>query len=230
MPGVSYITATRIVNGNPVTTYYVGTIQADNWIYFNDSVMFRCKIDYSNPQCLYMSKGVWIDTNLIKDISGQSFNIGGSIGGNGSVAKDANVEAFVQWCINIANDESHGYDQVYRNGPDYDCSSLIWWGLHENGFDVGSYAFNTDGMPSVLTAAGWVQHTPVVLSELERGDILLKSKHTELYIGAQQNVGAHKNERGGTKGGDTGDQTGAEISITPFYTSSNWVSYWRYQS
>ena len=35
------------------------------------------------------------------------------------------IEAAVNWAIQIANDNSHGYDQANRWGPDYDCSSLL---------------------------------------------------------------------------------------------------------
>ena len=31
----------------------------------------------------------------------------------------------VQWAIMMANDQSHGYDQGSRWGPDYDCSSFV---------------------------------------------------------------------------------------------------------
>ena len=31
----------------------------------------------------------------------------------------------VAWAAAIANDDSHGYDQGSRWGPDYDCSSLV---------------------------------------------------------------------------------------------------------
>ena len=31
----------------------------------------------------------------------------------------------VEWALRIARDDSHGYDQGLRWGPDYDCSSLI---------------------------------------------------------------------------------------------------------
>ena len=37
------------------------------------------------------------------------------------------IEKAVEWAISIANDNSHGYDQAHRDGPDYDCSSLICW-------------------------------------------------------------------------------------------------------
>ena len=45
--------------------------------------------------------------------------------------KDAHVEAACKWAESIAADDSHGYDQGNRNGPDYDCSSFGW--LHYGG-------------------------------------------------------------------------------------------------
>ena len=35
------------------------------------------------------------------------------------------IDSAVSWLINLANDNSHGYDQQYRWGErgDYDCSS-----------------------------------------------------------------------------------------------------------
>lgn len=225
---VQYITATRVFNGTEYNVSYVANVMADGYIYFNDSVMFRAPTDLSRIEQFYFDKEIWVDTTLISSINGQSFDPSAPSTGGGSEAPNADVEAFVRWCLSIANDGSHGYDQANRNGPDYDCSSLIWWGLHNNGFNVGSSAFNTKSMPSVLSSAGWVKHSPVVVSNLQRGDILLRATHTELYVGNQQNVGAHSNEFGGITGGRTGDQTGNEISVTNFYAGSNWTSYWRY--
>lgn len=204
---------------------YFGVDAGDGYTYFMGRYMYRINNSTGRVQQSigYDKSQAWVE----RSGSGSSGSYNPSAGG-GSVAPNADVEAFVQWCLNIANDSSHGYDQTNRNGPDYDCSSLIWWGLHECGFDVGTYAFSTYSMPSVLSAAGWVQHSPVTVEALQRGDILLKTTHTELYIGNQQNVGAHSNEFGGITGGRTGDQTGSEISVTNFYAGSNWLSYWRY--
>lgn len=221
---VAFVTCTRNVNGTSYSTFYVGTVLTDNYVYFNDDIKFRCKTDWTGAQMFYYPKQIWVDTNLITDLNGIAFS---PTGGNGSVASDANVEAAVQWAINIANDASHGYDQTHRDGPDYDCSSLVWHAFTEGGgFDLGSYAFATGGMPSILTNAGFVQHNFVNVQELQRGDILLRNGHTEIYIGNQQDVGAHSNEFGGITGGRTGDQTGHEISISDFYP--NWTWYFRY--
>ncbi len=35
------------------------------------------------------------------------------------------INTAVEWALQIANDNSHGYDQGNRWGPDYDCSSLL---------------------------------------------------------------------------------------------------------
>ena len=204
---------------------FVGVDGGDGWTYFMERFMYRMANESKAVQMSvnYNDSQAWIN---VGSQSGSTGTLDPSVG-NGSVAANADVEAFVQWCENIARDDSHGYDQTNRNGPDYDCSSLIWWGLHNAGFDVGTSAFNTEIMPSVLSAAGFVQ-VPKDVSTMQRGDILLKSGHTELYIGQQQRLGAHSNEFGGITGGRTGDQTGNEISITPYY-DTGWTSVWRYQ-
>ena len=35
------------------------------------------------------------------------------------------IKTAAQWMINLADNNSHGYDQNNRWGPDYDCSSAI---------------------------------------------------------------------------------------------------------
>lgn len=35
------------------------------------------------------------------------------------------IETATQWMINLAADDTHGYSQDNRWGPDYDCSSAI---------------------------------------------------------------------------------------------------------
>ena len=46
------------------------------------------------------------------------------------------IEKAVEWAISIANDNSHGYDQAHRDGPDYDCSSLICWAYYNAGLNT----------------------------------------------------------------------------------------------
>ena len=147
------------------------------------------------------------------------------------VATDVEIkrERYVQWAISIANDDSHGYTQdvVLRWGPDYDCSSLVISSLKKTGLNAG-YATYTGNMRSELTAHGFRWHTD--FSKLKRGDILLvhsaKRQHTEIYIGDGMTVGAHIAENG-TVFGKTGDQTGHEIDVGPYYKI--WQGYLRYK-
>lgn len=133
---------------------------------------------------------------------------------------------YVKWALAIADDDSHGYSQVHRNGdPDYDCSSLIWHALNQAGFDVGSYAFATPSMPSVLQAAGFEMFDINSGTQLEPGDILLRDGHTEIYIGDGKTVGAHCDENCGITGPLGGDQGVSglgfgEISVIPLDISS----------
>ena len=46
------------------------------------------------------------------------------------------VEYAVQWALGIANDSSHGYSQINRWGPDYDCSSFIITAYENAGIPV----------------------------------------------------------------------------------------------
>ena len=128
---------------------------------------------------------------------------------------------YIKWALAIADDDSHGYSQIHRNGdPDYDCSSFIWHALNQAGFDVGSYAFATPSMPSVLQAAGFEMFEINSGTQLEPGDILLRDGHTEIYIGDGKTVGAHCDENCGIDGPTGGDQGVSglgfgEISVIP---------------
>lgn len=148
-------------------------------------------------------------------IGGAHLNVGGGTG-------------YIQWAINIANDDSHGYSQCNRNGPDYDCSSLVWYSLINSGYStnqLGDSPFSTATMPIVLPQAGFVRHN-FVASELQAGDILWRSGHTAMYIGNNQIVHAAGPEGGGLCGAQ-GDQTGKEILVQSFSTSGSWTAYYR---
>ena len=139
---------------------------------------------------------------------------------------DANskaVESAVQWAINIANDDSHGYDQTHRDGPDYDCSSLVCWAYYQAGLNTRpGYTPATGTMYNVFLAAGFEDVTSSVNlttgEGIQRGDVLLNTvHHTAMSIGNGQVVNASQNEHGGAAGGATGDQTGKEIYVRNYY-------------
>lgn len=133
------------------------------------------------------------------------------------------IEDAVTWAISIANDNSHGYDQGSRDGPDYDCSSFVSWAYYNAGLNTRpGYTPATGTMYDVFTAAGFIDVTNQVnlstQAGLERGDVLLvPGSHTEMYIGNGQNVAASINENGDIVGGQTGDQTGREIWVRSYY-------------
>lgn len=53
------------------------------------------------------------------------------------------IDNAVAWAVNIANDDSHGYDQGSRWGPDYDCSSLVISAYEQAGVPVKSHGANS---------------------------------------------------------------------------------------
>ena len=133
------------------------------------------------------------------------------------------IDNAVSWAVNIANDDSHGYDQTHRDGPDYDCSSLICWAYSNAGLNTRpGYTPATGSIYDVFIDAGFEDVTSQIDlptgEGLVRGDVLLKpGSHTEMYIGNSQLVGASQNEHGGVTGGQTGDQTGEEIHVHGYY-------------
>lgn len=144
------------------------------------------------------------------------------------------IESATQWMINLANDNSHGYDQSNRWGPNYDCSSAVISAWQQAGVPVKTNgASYTGNMKSVFLRTGFSEvKSQIVLSNgsgLKRGDVLLnQASHTAMYIGNGQIVHASINEFGGITGGQTGDQTGKEICIRSYYNKP-WDSVLRYQ-
>ena len=131
-------------------------------------------------------------------------------------AASSKIEKALQWAINIANDNSHGYSQSNRWGPDYDCSSFVISALKAAGIDTGNATY-TGNMRSNLTAHGfkWIPWSSISnASNLQRGDILLNAAHhTEFYLGNNKDVASH-GYYGHT---ETGDQTGREICVSSYY-------------
>ena len=134
------------------------------------------------------------------------------------------VEKAVKWAIEIANDNSHGYDQGSRWGnPDYDCSSLVISAFEQAGIKLKSAgATYTGNMYGCATSIGFSDVTGSTDlssgSGMKRGDILLnQANHTAMYIGDGQIVQASCNENGDITGGQSGDQTGSEIAVRSYY-------------
>ena len=126
------------------------------------------------------------------------------------------IENAISWMEKTANDDSHGYDQIYRWGEkgDYDCSSAVITAWQNAGVPVKTNgATYTGNMYSVFRKYGFVDVTSSVNlttgAGLQRGDVLLNTTHhTAMFCGNGKEVEASINEKGTATGGTPGDQTG----------------------
>lgn len=143
------------------------------------------------------------------------------------------IDLAVKWATSIASDNSHGYDQINRWGPNYDCSSLVISAYEQAGVKVKSNgATYTGNMYSVFKKCGFNDVTKSVNlsngSGLKKGDVLLNvNHHTAMMISSTKLVQASINENGKITGGRSGDQTGREIRTGNYY-SYNWDYVLRY--
>ena len=165
----------------------------------------------------------------------------GSIFGGGSLSSSGNGSGisgnysgdlgYVQWAVDIANDDSHGYSQPNRFGnPDYDCSSLVYYSFLNSGYttdDLGTtYPWTVGVSMQHLPNLGFERHTFTSVDDLMPGDILIRvGQHTAIYVGDGKKVHASMDENGGIAGTRPGDQTGTEIVVDA--CGSNWTYYYR---
>ncbi len=124
------------------------------------------------------------------------------------------------WAEAFAADDTHGYDQGSRWGPDYDCSSLLISAWKKAGVPL-TCTYTGNMKPDMLTHGFKDVTNQIDLksgSGLKKGDVLLhEAKHTAMFIGGGRIVHAAGNEYGKATGGRTGDQTGKEICVTGYF-------------
>ncbi len=142
---------------------------------------------------------------------------------------------YVEYAIGLANDDSHGYSQSNRYmNPDLDCSSLVYYSLYNSGFGsiLGNSAFYTGTEVYLLQKCGFSTIEFTGMKDLKPGDILWyrygTRGHTEIYVGDGYNVGAHDSVVDGVDYPQGGDQTGREVSVSPFYEGHEWIYVLRY--
>lgn len=129
------------------------------------------------------------------------------------------IEKAVQWAINTANNNSHGYSQADRWGPDYDCSSFVITAYEQAGVPVREAgASYTGNMKNAFLACGFFDATKLVNlgsgGGVQAGDVLLNySAHTCLAIGGGR-VANCRTDEGHPQ---SGDQSGNEIRLQGYW-------------
>ena len=177
--------------------------------------------------------------------------------GNSALAAANPMEKAVVWALQIAADNRHGYSQGAENatannpytgsreGPDYDCSSLVYHALEHAGFPIiAAWQKNPDYYklyngkqltgdadtiwPDLQKIGGFTKYSwSEVKDNLQRGDILCRPEaHVAIYIGNGKTVEARgvNNPKGGEY--RTGDQ-GGEIDCYSAY-GRGWTEVYRY--
>lgn len=128
-------------------------------------------------------------------------------------------EKAVQWAIQTANDNSHGYSQVDRWGTDYDCSSFVITAYEQAGVPVKQAgASYTGNMRNAFLACGFFDATNLVNlgsgGGIQAGDVLLNyAAHTCIAIGAGR-VANCRTDEGHSQ---AGDQSGNEIRLQGYW-------------
>lgn len=136
------------------------------------------------------------------------------------------VDTYTDYMIAIANDNSHGYSQINRNGnPDFDCSSLVSHALATAGFNVNVNS-TTRNLYEQLKRCGFTSCN----RPFQKGDIhLAVGYHVCVSTDSEHIVHASIDEDGTIKGHKAGDQTGKEICIRKYYTPNyGWSYHLRY--
>ena len=129
------------------------------------------------------------------------------------------IEKATQWMEATAADQSHGYSQANRWGPDYDCSSAVITAWQKAGVPVKTKgATYTGNMYNIFLACGFTDVTKkcnlATGSGMKRGDVLLNhTHHTAMYIGSGKIAHARGQSFGSSR---TGDQ-GQEFAVTGYY-------------
>lgn len=230
MAGVAFITGTKYVNGSTTGVFYIGSVQDDGYLYFNDDTLYRCRKDASYPQLFYFPKQQWVSTTVLKDLNIIDFDPASVLdkifhqgAGGGATSPNSSIETAVQWAVDAANNRYITYSQANRHlkDPDNfytgDCSSFVITAMYVGGFDAP--ATYTGDMRSGFESLGfkWYPGSYWDASELQRGDIQLnEALHTNMYIGNNQDV-------------DCGSTPCRVIQHTPNFWGTGWDGILRYE-
>lgn len=159
------------------------------------------------------------------------------------------AEAAAQVAEHIIDHNAHGYSQPNRagdgttetltlssgekvkiHGGDYDCSEMVRQCYAAVGVLPWSYWASymwTGNEKEMLLSHGFKQIPVLGAASMKRGDVLLKSGHTEMYLGNGKQGGARGSYQGNGLTGTKGDQSGLEIRRDT-YSPAKWTSAFRY--
>lgn len=135
------------------------------------------------------------------------------------------IERAVTWAEEKAANEENGYSRINRQGPDYDCSSLVINAWEQAGVPVKEKgATYTGNMRLAFLACGFKDITGLCNlatgAGIQRGDVLLNyAEHTAICTGTGRIVHARSDDGHP----ETGDQTGREICIDRYYKFADCV-------
>jgi hypothetical protein len=125
------------------------------------------------------------------------------------------TERALNWALETAKDDTHGYSQANRWGPDYDCSSFIISAYEQAGLKLKEAgASYTGNMKTALLRCGFTALPDLPENQLIPGDVLLNEQnHTVMYIGNGKVVAARSSEGNP----QSGDQSSREVCIQNYY-------------
>ena len=161
--------------------------------------------------------------------------------GGTTVAKLGYADAAAEVMDHFIDHDAHGYSQINRDGTagvetitlsdgtqvsfqsgDRDCSRLVQTCNVVIGALPRGMHMWTGNEREILLENGFVE---VSLDEVQRGDVLWREGHTELYLGNGIEGGARRSEYHSIDGA-TGDQDGEEIARSA-YVKGHWTNAYR---